>query len=161
MPLGAEVKENDFKSLFLDVGLVANLLGLSYVGLVSEPTAMPAKSGLLAEQFIGQHLLYAQAPHKTPELFYWRRQSKSSNAKVDFLFPHKNQVIPVEVKSGKTGTLRSLHRFIEEKQTKIAVRFNRDVPSLHPLEAGDQQCRLISLPTYMVGQLPRLVGENL
>lgn len=39
-------------------------------------------------------------------------------------------MIPIEVKAGKTGTLRSLHVFLREKNRTFALRFNADPPSL-------------------------------
>jgi uncharacterized protein len=40
------------------------------------------------------------------------------------------QIIPVEIKAGKSGTLKSLHQFLKEKKRHNALRFNADVPSL-------------------------------
>jgi predicted AAA+ superfamily ATPase len=38
-----------------------------------------------------------------PELFYWSREEKNSNAEIDYIFQYKNNIYPVEVKAGKTG----------------------------------------------------------
>jgi predicted AAA+ superfamily ATPase len=40
----------------------------------------------------------------------------NSSAEVDYVIQHENQVIPIEVKAGTTGTLRSLHEFMIEKK---------------------------------------------
>jgi predicted AAA+ superfamily ATPase len=34
------------------------------------------------------------------------------------------QIIPIEVKSGKKGSMQSLYLFMEEKKSKIGVRFS-------------------------------------
>ena len=159
VPLGAEVKDSDYKPLFLDVGLVSRLLGLSADKLLAGSGSLPPALGLLAEQFVGQHLLYSGPLHLLPELYYWRRQAKSSNAEVDFLYAKDDQVVPVEVKSGSTGTLRSLHQFIRSKETTMAVRFNRDPASRHPLREHSDSCQLLSLPFYLVGQMERLLSQ--
>lgn len=71
-------------------------------------------------------------------------------------------VIPIEVKAGKSGTLKSLHLFLREKHRPLGVRFNSDTPSLLDLKTTlpDGQnipYRLLSLPLYMVGQALRLI----
>ncbi len=71
---------------------------------------------------------------------------------------------PVEVKAGATGSLRSLHQFIREKSSGLAVRFNGDPPSLlqdaRKLPDGTTvRYELLSLPLYLVGQTRRLIGE--
>jgi hypothetical protein len=72
---------------------------------------------------------------------------------------------PVEIKAGKTGTLRSLQVFLKEKRRTFALRFNGDVPSLVKaalrMDGGQEQgYELLSLPLYMVGQARRLLTEN-
>ncbi len=64
--------------------------------------------GAMAEQFVGQELLVSQQGN----LHYWDRQAKSSSAEVDYLAVINGRVHPVEVKSGATGSLRSLHLFL-------------------------------------------------
>ncbi len=74
-------------------------------------------------------------------------------------------MIPIEIKAGKTGTLRSLHRFLRGKKRSFAVRFNADLPSALsdsvtlPGE-GLLRYELLSLPIYMVGQTRRLLAQH-
>jgi len=77
------------------------------------------------------------------------------------VIPVSKTVVPVEVKSGKTDTLKSLHVFLREKRQSFGLRFITDVPSL--LEARtrladglNRPFRLLSLPLYMVEQARRL-----
>lgn len=63
----------------------------------------------MAEQFVGQELMVSQGA----ELYYWSRQAKSSTAEVDFLAIADGSIFPVEVKSGPSGRLRSLHLLLE------------------------------------------------
>ena len=65
--------------------------------------------GKLAEQFVAQELL---AWH-SPELFYWARDARGSNAEVDYLAVRENAIYPVEVKSGAGGSLKSLHLMLK------------------------------------------------
>ena len=74
-------------------------------------------------------------------------------------------VVPIEVKAGRTGTLKSLHQFVAEKRVPFAVRFDADLPALHTVDAdvrrghGSERVRyrLLSLPLYLVERLPSLV----
>ena len=166
VPLGAEAKERDFKPLFLDTGLVSTSLGLSLPGLEMADDLLMVNNGALAEQFIGQHLLYGGPSYNKPQLFYWNREQKSSSAEVDYLITHKDKVVPVEVKAGKTGSLKSLQVFVAEKKSPVALRFNAMPPSCSRQEtrvAGKEKVpyMLISLPLYLVGQARRLIADGI
>lgn len=164
VPLGAEVDERNFKVLYMDVGLMCSALHLSLLDLRREDLSL-VNDGAIAEQFIGQHLLYSGAWYETPNLHYWMREAKSAAAEVDYVVSQGQQIVPVEIKAGKTGTLKSLQRFLLEKQRSFGLRFNGDVPSLmHGSTLTADKARvnfdLLSLPLYMVGQARRLVASH-
>lgn len=112
---------------------------------------MMVNRGALAEQFVGQELLASTADYLPGELFYWQREKTGSMAEVDYGINVDSQIIPIEVKSGKTGTLRSLQVFLDEKKVPFGIRI-----SLKPLEFHN---RVLSVPLYMIQELPRLVRE--
>jgi len=157
IPLGSEINSKVQKLLFLDVGLLSSLLGLKLTDLQNVEELNLINSGVNAEQFIGQHLLYSEEPFREPMLYYWNREKKSSTAEVDYLYEHGQKVIPVEVKAGKTGSLKSLQLFAAEKLSKVAVRFNSDLPSICEVNASQSEFTLISLPLYMVEEMDRLL----
>ena len=64
--------------------------------------------GAMAERFVGQEMLVSQQGG----LYYWDRQAKSCSAEIDYLAVLNGRIHPVEVKSGATGSLRSLHLFL-------------------------------------------------
>lgn len=71
-------------------------------------------------------------------------------------------MIPLEVKAGSTGTLKSLQQFMLEKQKAVAVRVNSDFPSLCAVHIKDPAgakigYKLLSIPFYLIGQLHRLI----
>lgn len=161
VPLGAESNPRVFKALYMDIGLMCSALNLNMLDLGKEDLSM-INDGALAEQFIGQHLLYSGLYYETPALFYWVREAKSAAAEIDYLLTCSRQVVPVEIKAGTTGTLKSLHQFLKEKQRHFALRFNADVPSLwvdsKKLTDGSAiDYELLSLPLYLVGQARRLM----
>lgn len=163
IPLGAEANPRYFKTLYFDVGLMSAALHLNLIGLAKGDIS-PVNNGALAEQYIGQQLLYSSLPYKTPALFYWAREAKSSSAEIDYLMTIGQHIIPIEVKAGATGTLKSIHQFLAEKQSRVALRFNASPPSLlrdtkKLTDGSDISYVLISLPMYMVDEAPRLVSE--
>ena len=154
VPLAAEANHKFFKLVFLDSGLVCTLLNLSHQALEADDLMM-INSGSLAEQWIGQALLLNQPYNQQPELHYWARERKSSSAELDYVVANSNKVIAVEVKAGKTGTLKSLHLFMEEKNHPLAVRFSSKNVSLLT------EPRLLSLPLYLAEEFHRLTSEAL
>ena len=126
---------------------------------------MRVNAGAICEQLIGQHLLFSQPPYYEPELYYWLREKKNSAAEVDYVIAEGALIVPVEVKAGKSGTLKSLHLFLREKKRSFGVRFNSDRPSVLESQTalpGDANIayRLLSLPLYLVGQLRRLIHQQ-
>ena len=93
------------------------------------------------------------------------RQKRSSNAEVDYVISTGPRIIPIEVKAGKTGTLKSLQVFLKIKGQKTGVRLGSASPSRHRANyalpgISDQSFELVSIPFYLVGQLRRLLGES-
>ena len=154
IPLGAESNEKLNKYLFLDVGLQLSLCDLDPTILEQAEDLMFVNQGSLAEQFVGQHLLYSRPPYIEPELYFWKRTKLSSEAEVDYLISFGGTVIPCEVKAGATGRLKSLHVFLQEKGAKKAVRFSTMAPSV--AQIGEAQ--IVSLPLYLVDQLQRILS---
>ena len=162
VPLGAEVIDTDFKALFLDIGLMQSLLNLRSSDVLNSENLMMINSGSLAEQFVGQHLLYNHEFYENPELFYWNREKRNSSAEIDYLQQLDGKIIPVEVKAGKTGSLKSLHLFVSEKKVNIALRIYSgavEKVSLNTIIPGEEKRNftLISVPFYLIGQINKLI----
>jgi hypothetical protein len=165
LPLGAEVDERFLKVIMLDCGLCGASLGLSLHQLRSVSEIAMINSGGMAEQLVGQLLRTVTPAYISPYLYYWQRGKKSAEAEVDYIIQYENQIIPLEVKAGTTGTLKSLHQFVKEKNKTIAIRVNSDVPRLGPVHVKDSlgisiEYNLLSLPFYLLGQLYRLIKSS-
>ena len=122
---------------------------------------MLVNAGAVCEQLVGQHLLLSGAFYEEPSLYCWMRDKPNSSAEVDYLLAHGPHVVPVEVKAGATGRLKSMHLFLSEKNRDFGLRFNSDVPSLldtrtPPVDGNTRPFRLLSLPFYLIGQARRL-----
>lgn len=159
LPLQAEMKAKVYKLLFLDIGLVNYLQGL----VVSQALAQPQKlvhSGSLAEQFVAQHL-QAQLPSVHRDLTYWLRDGNKGAAEVDFVAALHNHIWPIEVKSGASGSLKSLHQFAFEKKSNKAFRLDTNLPSLQKIKTKvtthnktqPVEYNLYSLPLYLAEKL--------
>ncbi len=166
VPLGAMADDKKFKALFLDVGLMSSSAGLNLLDFEKAEDVMTVNAGAVCEQFVGQHLLYSLPCYQQPEMYYWVREKKNSSAETDYVITEGTSLIPVEVKAGKSGTLKSLHLFLREKHQSLGVRFNAGLPSVLDTETAlsdglNIPYRLLSLPLCMVGQARRLIREQL
>ncbi|MCK4303494.1 MAG: ATP-binding protein, partial [Candidatus Eisenbacteria sp.] len=132
IPLGAEASEHHFKPLLLDIGLCNNLCGLS---LPDAAELLTVQEGSLAEQIVGQELHSLGPSFEDHPLYYWHREAKNANAEVDYVWAHKDYIVPVEVRAGTSGSLKSIHVFLAEKGRNIAVRLNMDLPSVGTFNA--------------------------
>ncbi len=161
LPLGAEADEKFSKVILLDSGLCSASLGLSLHQLAGISEISMINNGGMAEQLVGQLLRTTTPAYIPPVLYYWQREKRGSEAEIDYVIQHENQVIPIEVKAGITGTLKSLHQFMKEKKKTLAVRVNSDVPRFGPVNVRDAdssiEYQLVSLPFYLLGQLHRLL----
>lgn len=166
VPLAAEIKEKYFKEIFLDTGLCCVALGLSLNHLNAVNDIALINHGGLSEQVVGQGLRTIEPPYVEPALYYWLREEKGSNAEIDYVIQHGHQVIPIEVKAGSTGGLKSLHLFMGLKKLSIAVRINSDLPSKIPVKVKNHisnkvEYLLLSIPFYLLGQIHRLLDAQM
>jgi len=165
LPLGAESNDKFFKSLMLDIGLISAQLGLSSAKPSAIKDIIFSNKGGLAEQFVGQQLRAAQTPLSDPQLFYWQRTG-GRQGEIDYIIQHGNRVVPLEVKSGKAESMKSLHYFMAEKGYNFAVRCNINQPLVENLEIKTTTGRpvsysLLSIPVYMTERIHDLIDTVL
>lgn len=163
VPLGAELQDRNMKTIFLDTGLCSASLGLSLDAFKNVEEIILVNRGGIAEQVVGQLLRTIEPPFVQPALYYWQREQQGSSAEVDYVFQHQNKVIPLEVKAGTTGSLKSLHYFMGLKKYPLAVRVNSDLPSTVEVQVknppqNDISYTLLSLPFYLLEQVHRLIS---
>lgn len=161
VPIAAEIQQKNLKVIFLDVGLCSALLGLS-IDKLNNITLI--NIGGISEQVTGQILRTILPCYIEPALYYWQRNEKGSNAEVDYVIQFHNTIIPIEVKAGSTGSLKSLHLFMQLKKIKTAVRINSDLPSKTIVNVKDHlgnsiEYTLLSIPYYLLSELPRIFNN--
>lgn len=151
LPLHAHMKEDRYKLLYLDVGLLqtASKVDASHF---FDTNILQINAGMIAEQLVGQELLAYDAPYQNLPLLFWERTG-GGQAEIDYVVSVRSDIIPIEVKAGATGSLRSMQEFLKEKKGRLGVRISE-----HPLSLHKQ---VLSIPLYMVNHLEHLVREAL
>ena len=149
LPLGAEENREVWKPLFLDVGLMNHANGVGAADVEALRDTELVNEGAMAEQFVGQQLLWRGGGREEPVLHYWLREGGLNNAEVDYVVARGGEVVPVEVKAGKSGTLRALRRMMEEKGLARAIRFDAgEFSSQRIRRDGGGEWELTTLPLY-------------
>ena len=132
---------------FLDIGLVQYLAGIQHdmVGLNDLSSLF---RGRLLEQLVGQELLARSRDERVSPLF-WVREKTQSQAELDFMVVNNAIPVPVEVKSGKEGKLRSLHGFMAmQPKSDVAIRLYRGSYLSQKVERSDNTFQLLNIPYY-------------
>ena len=166
IPLDANADNKVFKTYFLDVGLMNTASGMKSLSRDDFLSVRFVNEGKIAEQFVAQHLRFEKEMYIRPQLHYWLREKRKNNAEIDFLIQSGRFPIPVEVKAGKSGSLKSLHLFCEMYNRHNALRFDLNKPSVlncnHKISTGDKTAdvayKLVSLPLYMVEEVRRIAA---
>ncbi len=163
LPLGAEANEKFFKVLMVDIGLVSIQLGLSGLKLSDARDFIFKNKGSLAEQFVGQQIRLIQSALEDTALYYWQRTS-GRQGEIDYIIQYGTTIIPVEVKAGAKGAMKSLHQFMFDKKLDLAVRCDQNAQALYMMDVkttiGDRvSYKLLSIPFYLVEVLPSLLEQ--
>jgi uncharacterized protein len=145
LPLGAEINPKKFKAIPFDTGIHQRILGLNIADYISVSKFESVNKGSMAEIFVGLEILKYSASNRSNMLYYWHRESKSSNAEVDYVIQQNHNIIPIEVKSGATGRLRSLHLFMSTHNSPKGYKISLDNYSKYE--------KIYSTPLYSIATL--------
>ena len=157
LPLSPDLKKKP-RLHMLDTGLVNFSLNI-FDELIAEKYLEDAYRGRIAEHIIGQELTgVTTSVLHTVE--FWTREKKESSAEVDYVVAHKGMLIPVEVKAGASGKLRSLHQFVDAAPHDWAVRFYSGQMAVEDAKTiAGKKYKLINLPHYMAGKLETVLNN--
>ena len=150
IPLGGDLKKRDCKYLPLDTGLYLTAAGLDLSSWILDPPAKFVNRGKLAEMFVALELAKSGSPLDEKRLFYWHREARNSNAEVDNIVQFRNRVLPIEVKSGRKGSMTSLRMLMEAKNLSLAVRTSEE-------NFGIIDGKVYVIPLYMIGEYERIL----
>jgi len=140
------------KLFFLDVGLVNYRVG--FKEFFTRQSLDNVYQGRISEQVVAQEIV-AQA-FEPPSLRFWIREKGA--AETDFLYPFKEMIIPVEVKSGKTGKLKSLNLFMEKGHHPYAIRIYSGKIRVDQVQLqSGKKYHLFSIPYYLLSRLDDVI----
>lgn len=144
-PLGAELNLKYQKYLLLDVGLMLSMLDMRPEDVMLGDQINLVNKGGLSEVFAGLELMKYAPAWKKAELYYWQRMEKNAQAEVDYVIDHQRHIVPVEVKASRSGSMQSLHRFIELKQAPYGIRTS--------LEPSSEYGKIKVFPLYALSAI--------
>lgn len=170
LPLGSEADHSYRKILFFDCGLMLRLLGITTgdtttlaTQILTSTAADLVNKGTIAELVVGLEMLHYMTPNLRHELYYWVRLSKNSLAEIDYLLPFHLQILPIEVKAGSQGGMKSLWSFMREKHLTEAIRCsleNFGSFSHTEKEDGDTARHVSVIPLYAVSQIIKITTSD-
>lgn len=168
LPLGAQVNPKFTRYDYLDTGLLLRVLAMNYdddkeltrLILAGEAPDLVNK-GIVAELTVGLELLKSSNPQSKYDLFYWENLERNATSEVEYVIAKNARCIPIEVKAGTSGKMKSLRLFLNKKGLTVGIRSsleNFDILELSDTDGGGQlQRRTIAiLPLYAVWRLPHL-----
>ncbi len=155
VPITSDLKKSP-RLQFLDTGLINNELGIQGEMLAMKDLSTAYK-GSIIPHLICQELISLNTTRSSKPNF-WVREKTQSSAEVDIVVRYKKKIIPIEVKSGKEGTLKSLHQFIEAVDHPYAIRMYGGKFSIdsHTTRSGKNYL-LMNLPYYLGTQLMKYI----
>ncbi len=166
IPLAGAMDESKRKALFLDIGLAHAILRTPAAQTFPHLADLGANiQGKLAEQLAGQQLrVLNPGSGDEPMLHYWQRGG-GRPGEIDYLVEINQTIVPVELKSGASGSMKSLHQFMHDKQLKSALRVDVNPPSAMTVDVkttqGHRSCyQLLSLPGYLLWRAGELLQSG-
>jgi len=155
-PLLPDIKRSP-RLQMLDTGLINYFVGIQKEILGTDDLASIFQ-GTIIEHLVGQEILAFQYTSLS-KLHFWVKEKKGSSAEVDFLFPFDGKLIPIEVKSGKAGKLKSLHIFMDLAPHTIAIRFYSGKLNItEAITPNGKKYQLVNLPYFLVSKLEEYLG---
>ena len=141
MPLISYNDLSSFKMYLNDVGLLRRKTDLDSKVVVEGNKLFQEFKGALTENYVLQTLI---AIGLNP--YYYTFDNRYE---IDFIIQYKNEIIPIEVKSGESINNTSLKVYNEINKPKVRIRF-----SMKNLNKDDN---LINIPLFMVEYLKKII----
>lgn len=134
-PIAAYTKENLFKLMMFDIGLLGAMIAIDPKIILQYDYG--TYKGYFAENFIAQQLLATQ----DSIIYSWQEE----RSEIEFLLPHSDNIIPIEVKSGKIIKAKSLKKYIDKYKPTKGIIFSGKLPH--------QNKTTLHLPLYLVEKI--------
>jgi len=156
LPMVPDIKKSP-RLQILDSGLLNYFVGIQKE-IIGTNDLNSIYQGTLIEHLIGQELLAFQY-NALSALHFWVREKKESTAEVDYLFQYEGMIIPIEVKSGATGTLKSLHSYMDIAPHNFAIRFYAGALNItNAITQKGKHYQILNLPYYLSSQIEAYIA---
>ena len=156
LPLVPDIKKSP-RLQILDSGLLNYFVGIQKE-IIGTDDLNKIYQGTLIEHLIGQEILAFQY-NALSALHFWVREKKESTAEVDYLFPYDGLIIPIEVKSGKEGTLKSLHSYMDLAPHDMAIQFYAGALNItNAITKNGKQYQILNLPYFLGSQIEQYIA---
>lgn len=163
LPLGAESNLKFQKYIYLDSGLLLRMLDLELGGagpltqqILTDTASQLVDKGSLTEMVAGWEIVKYSSPLTQTDLYWWENLDRGTSSEVDYLLSRNLRVLPMEIKSGVSGKMKSLHLFMKNKHLDDAVRCSLENFGELAVPGGeeDQTRRTIRIiPLYAISNL--------
>lgn len=168
LPLGAQVNPKFTRYVYLDTGLLLRVLAMNYdddneltrlILAGSDPDLV--NKGSVAELLVGLELIKSSNPQSKYELFYWENLDKNATSEVEYVIAKSARCLPIEVKAGISGKMKSLRLFMKKKRIEYGIRCSLENFDILKVQDIDEDGMTISrsigiLPLYAVWRLTEL-----
>ena len=156
LPLVPDIKKSP-RLQILDSGLLNYFVGIQKE-IIGTDDLNKIYQGTLIEHLIGQEILAFQY-NALSALHFWVREKKESTAEVDYLFQYDGLIIPIEVKSGKEGTLKSLHSYMDLAPHDMAIQFYAGALNItNAITKNGKQYQILNLPYFLGSQIGKYIA---
>ena len=155
-PINEDIKKRP-RLQFLDTGLLNHSLNIQ-AEMMQVKDMHTIYKGRIIQHLVSQEL---QAQHDSTffRTHFWVREKAKSNAEIDILYQHQQSLIPVEVKSGGQGRLRSLHQFMDTCSHPYAIRLLANRFSVERVKTpGGTPYFLMNVPYYLGTKIPQYIA---
>ncbi len=168
LPLGAQVNPKFTRYDYLDTGLLLRVLAMNYdedkeltrLILAGDAPDLVNK-GIVAELTVGLELMKSSNPQSKYDLFYWENLDRNATSEVEYIIAKNARCLPIEVKAGISGKMKSLRLFMHRKGLTVGIRSSLE--NFGFLEVSDSDDTGVSvkrvigiLPLYAVWRLSNL-----
>ncbi|MDE6335395.1 MAG: AAA family ATPase, partial [Muribaculaceae bacterium] len=165
LPLGSGANMAYRKILIFDPGIMLRILNMTLgdisemtVEILTESASNLVNRGPLAELVAGLEMQRYQSPNIRHTLYYWIRDAKNSQAEIDYVDSIGRNVLPIEIKAGMKGGMKSLWIFMREKRLERGVRCSLE--NFGAFEYKDEEVQAIRqvtvCPLYAMSMLKAL-----
>jgi hypothetical protein len=156
-PIKPDLKKSP-KLQFLDTGLINHDLKIQGELLALDDLSTAYKGAIIPHIIFQEVVSLNTINNKKPH--FWVREKSQASSEVDLVIQQEDKVIPVEIKSGPNGKLKSLHEFMERTDHHYAIRMYAGSFSIedHITPKQKKPYKLMNLPYYLGTKLPEYIA---